>query len=150
NPLAYAWALARAAIAAGARIVEDAAVTDASQTGAGWQLQTHQGAVRARKVLLCTNAEAAGAAVRLSPQIIPLTVYQIATEPLAKALTDRSSPRREPVSDTRANIFTFRLDADNRLISGGMAIVPLAAERRMAVRIARRLARELHLPEVPR
>lgn len=150
NPLAYAWALARAAIAAGARIVEDAAVTDASQTGAGWQLQTHQGSVRARKVLLCTNAEAEGAAVRLSRQIIPLTVYQIATEPLAKALTDRFSPRREPVSDTRANIFTFRLDADNRLISGGMAIVPLAAERRMAARIARRLARELHLPEVPR
>jgi glycine/D-amino acid oxidase-like deaminating enzyme len=151
NPLAYARALARAAAAAGARIVERAAVKDVrSADGAGWRLETAQGAVRVRKVLLCTNAEAEGAAARLARQIIPLHVYQIATEPLAKEVTDRFSPRREPVSDTRSNIFTFRLDTDNRLISGGMAVVPLAAERRMGARIARRLARELGLPKVPR
>jgi glycine/D-amino acid oxidase-like deaminating enzyme len=151
DPLSYARGLARAAAAAGARIIEGAAVQDVRPAdGAGWRLETAQGAVYARKVLVCTNAEAAGVADRLALQVIPLNVYQIATEPLAKEVTDRFSPRREPVSDTRANIFTFRLDADNRLISGGMAIVPLAAERRMGARIARRLARELSLPKPPR
>ncbi|UUP15907.1 NAD(P)/FAD-dependent oxidoreductase [Nitratireductor thuwali] len=151
NPLAYARALARAAAAAGARIVEDATVTDVRPAdGDGWHLATTQGAVRAGKVLLCTNAEEAGVAARLAWQVIPLNVYQIATEPLTKEAANRFSPHREPVSDTRANIFTFRLDADNRLISGGMAIVPLAAERRMGARIVRRLARELGLSDVPR
>jgi len=150
NPLAYARALARLAVAAGVRIVEGAAVADVKEAGSDWQVETGETVVRARKVLLCTNAETEGAAARLARQVIPLNVYQIATEPLPSEMTARFSPLREPVSDTRANIFTFRLDADNRLISGGMAIVPLAAERRMGKRIARRLARELHLPEVPR
>jgi glycine/D-amino acid oxidase-like deaminating enzyme len=54
-----------------------------------------------------------------------------------------------PMADTRANLFTCRLDARDRLISGGMAIVPFAAESRMAREIAGRLQRELDLGEVP-
>ncbi len=149
NPLAYVRALASAAAEAGAQIVEDAAVTKVNSAGGGWLLETTQGNVRAAKVLLCTNAEEEGAASLLARLVIPLNVYQIATEPLPRQVTERFSPLREPVSDTRSNIFTFRLDADNRLISGGMAILPIGAERRMGLRIVRRLASELNLTEVP-
>ncbi len=150
NPLAYAWGLARLAQAAGAQLVEGTLVTEVTEAGGGWRVETASGLIRARKVVLCTNADDKGVAHRLARQVIPLQVYQIATEPLSRAVTDRFSPNREPVSDTRSNIFTFRLDADNRLISGGMAIVPWGAETRMGQRIARRLARELRLASVPR
>ncbi len=150
NPLAYAWGLARLAQAAGAQLLEGTLVTEVTEAGGGWRVETANGQIRARKVVLCTNADDEGVARRLARQVIPLQVYQIATEPLSRADTDRFSPNREPVSDTRSNIFTFRLDADNRLISGGMAIVPWGAERRMGRRIARRLASELHLASVPR
>lgn len=150
NPLAYARGLAASAMAAGARIIENLPVDAVEPAdGGGWSVRTPRGVVKAKQVLLCTNAETTGAAARLARSVIPLNVYQIATKPLPQDVVQRFSPAREPVSDVRANIFTFRLDADNRLISGGMAIVPVAAENRMAATIARRLARELGLDQVP-
>lgn len=150
NPLAYAWGLARLAEAAGARIMERTVVAAIEAAGGGWRLDTADGTVRADMVLLCTNAETAGAAARLARSVIPLGVYQMATDPLPADLVRAFSPNREPVSDTRSNIFTYRLDAENRLISGGMALVPFGAERRMGARIASRLAAELGLGDVPR
>lgn len=150
NPVAYARAMAAAAAAAGAVIHEETAATRIVPDGAGWRVATQQGAIlRARRVLLATNAEALGAAAQLARLVVPLTVYQIATKPLPAERIAAFSPRREAVSDTRANIFTYRFDADNRLISGGMAIVPFGARQRMARRIAARLALELRLDEVP-
>lgn len=150
NPVAYARAMAAAAASAGAVIHEETAATGAAPDGSGWRVATLQGAsLRARRVLLATNAEGLGAAAQLARLIVPLTVYQIATAPLPAERIAAISPRREAVSDTRANIFTYRFDAGNRLISGGMAILPFGARRRMARRIAARLASELGLADVP-
>ena len=151
NPVAHAAALARRAEAAGAHLHEASPVRAVTRRGAGWRVETGAGHVDAPRVLLCTNAHQFGAAKALGRTVIPLNVFQIATAPLDPDLIARFSPGREPVSDTRANIFTFRLTADDRLISGGMAMVPyFGAEARMARRIAARLAAELRLPEVPR
>ncbi|MDO5604086.1 MAG: FAD-dependent oxidoreductase [Paracoccus sp. (in: a-proteobacteria)] len=151
NPVAFAAALARRAEAAGAKLYENSAVLSVTRRGEGWRVATAHGHVDAARVLLCTNAHDLGAARALGRTVIPLNVYQIATEPLGPDLIARFSPRREPVSDTRANIFTFRLTADNRLISGGMAVVPgRGAQSRMSRKIAARLATELHLPAIPR
>lgn len=150
NPVVYARGMAAAATKAGAVIHEDTAAANILPDRAGWRVETGQGVnLRARKVLLATNAENLGAAAQLARLIVPLTVYQIATAPLSPQSVAGFSPKREAVSDTRANIFTYRLDADNRLISGGMAIFPFWAERRMALQIASRLASELNLAEVP-
>jgi glycine/D-amino acid oxidase-like deaminating enzyme len=100
-------------------------------------------------VLLCTNAARIGVASHLARNVVPLTVYQIATTPLPADVARRVAPMRNPMADTRANLFTCRLDAGNRLISGGMAIVPVAAEARMAREIAGRLQRELDLGDMP-
>ena len=150
DPLAYVRALGAAVTAGTGRIHEGTEIADISPDGDGWLLTARGGArLRARCVLVCTNGDATGAARTLSRRIVPLSVYQIATGPIPRSEIERFSPRREPVSDTRANIFTFRLTPGDRLISGGMAILPLRAEGRMGRRIAARLARELSLSNVP-
>jgi glycine/D-amino acid oxidase-like deaminating enzyme len=149
NPLLYVFALARLAQAAGARLFENAPVSNVEADGAGWRVQSGSVTVRAHKVVLCTNGETRGVARKIGRAVVPLSVYQIATKPLPADVVKRFSPGREPVGDTRNNLFTYRLDADNRLISGGMALVPIAAEARMAKTIARRLANELSLGSVP-
>jgi glycine/D-amino acid oxidase-like deaminating enzyme len=149
HPLSYVYGLARAATAAGAGIYEHATVTDIAAEGEGWRLGCGDAKVLAARVLLCSNAARRGAAHRLFRTIVPLTVYQMATRPLAADVAARISPRRNPVADTRANLFTYRLDRDNRLITGGMAILPFAAHRRMADMMARRLKAELALATVP-
>lgn len=149
NPLGLVHGLARLAIEAGASIHEQAAVTRATRAGGLWRVDVGGRVVTARSVLLCTNAFTSGVARQLGRRIVPLPVYQIATRPLAPDEARRVAPQRNPLADTRANLFTCRLDRDNRLISGGMAMLPIAAEGRMARAIAARLARELGLRETP-
>nr|WP_293854066.1 FAD-dependent oxidoreductase [uncultured Alsobacter sp.] len=151
NPLALLHGLGRLAVAAGATLLENAKVSDARRDGGAWRLSAGGRSVRARTVLLCTNAFRGGLAGRLGTRLVPLPVYQIATAPLPAAEAARIAPHRNPLADTRANLFTCRLDRDNRLISGGMAILPVHAEGRMAHAIAARLQQELgmrHCPDV--
>lgn len=150
QPLSYLRGLARAAIDAGAVVCEQTAVRRAEREGARWRLDCGEASVTAETVLVCTNADATGIARRLGRVIVPLAVYQIATEPLPPEVVERISPERMPMSDMRANLFTHRLDRDDRLISGGMAIVPIMAHRRLARAIVARLARELKLPGAPK
>ncbi|MCC5989621.1 MAG: FAD-binding oxidoreductase [Pararhodobacter sp.] len=109
-------------------------------------LQTAAGAVLAQRVLLATNAETLGAARPLGRAVLLLRVHQIATEPLDDETVARFAPTREPASDTRTNIFSWRLDAENRLISGGMALWPVGAAARLPRKILDRAIRELRLP----
>jgi glycine/D-amino acid oxidase-like deaminating enzyme len=149
HPLSYVRGLARLAIGAGAAVFEKAGVQSIERKGADWRLAVGRHSIDAGKVLLCTNAADYGIARRLSRSVVPLPVYQIATGPLPRAVAERIAPSRHPIADTRANLFTYRLDRDNRLISGGVAMVPLGAHERMARMIARRLMRELGLTEMP-
>lgn len=149
HPLNYAYGLARAALAAGAVIQEQAPAMSVERAGDGWVVTTPRGRVTAGRVLLCTNAGKIGVARRLYRAIVPLSVYQIATAPLPPDVVARFSPGRHPVSDTRSNLFTYRLDRDDRLISGGMSLFPLGAHERMGRGIVERLAAELSLGFVP-
>ena len=149
HPVNYALGLAHAAIAQGVAIHERTSAVSVERDGAGWMVSSAGGRVRADRVLLCTNAETGGVARRLGGAAVPLPVYQIATAPLRDDIVRRISPDRQPMSDTRGYLFTYRLDAENRLISGGMAILPFAAHARMGRAIVARLASELKLPETP-
>ncbi len=150
DPLAYLYGLGRAAVAAGATVHEGVPVDRVERQGRQWSLACGGQRLTAGQVLLCTNAGQGGVARRLGRSVVPLRVYQLATEPLSEDLVRQVAPLRNPVADTRANLFTYRLTADNRLISGGMAIVPIAAHARMARTIVGRMAMELGLPFVPR
>ncbi|MBZ9977250.1 NAD(P)/FAD-dependent oxidoreductase [Mesorhizobium sp. BR-1-1-10] len=149
NPVAYALGLADAAEKAGAKIFEHTPVTSIDRVADGWALQTRLGLVRAAKVLIATNAYGGSLDPLLRRTYIPLKVFQIATAPLPHEIRTRLLPGGQGVGDTRRNLFTFRFDADNRLISGGMHILGAGADTRVSQTIWRRLGRHLDLPDLP-
>jgi glycine/D-amino acid oxidase-like deaminating enzyme len=149
DPVAYARGLAHAAEAAGARIFERSPVTAISRIGDGYSLTTATGTIRAGKVFIATNAYGGDLQPELRRTYIPLRVFQIATEPLPRAIRTRLLPGNQSVSDTHRNLFTFRFDAANRLITGGMHIFGPGAETRVPRAIHRRLAAMLELPDIP-
>ncbi len=120
QPLSYARELARAAVAAGARIHGGSRVVSLEKQGGGWLARTATGAqVAADKVLLCANAYADGLFPELPRSIVAATSLQIATEPLPEALRRTILPGGEVLSDTRKVIRYWRLDAAGRLLMGG-------------------------------
>ncbi|MGO4437142.1 NAD(P)/FAD-dependent oxidoreductase [Rhizobium sp. RAF56] len=149
NPVEYARGLADAAEAAGARVFENSPVRSINRSKDSWTLATQHGALRAGKVVVATNAYGGALNSKLARTYFPLRVFQIATQPLPADIRERLLPGGQCVSDTRRNLFTFRFDAANRLISGGMHILGPGAEARVPRRIHRRLARHLDLKDIP-
>jgi glycine/D-amino acid oxidase-like deaminating enzyme len=149
NPVEYARGLADAAEAAGASIFEHTPVASIDRNKDGWTLATQGGNIRAGKVVVATNAYGGKLYPQLARTYFPLKVFQIATEPLPAPLRERLLPGGQCVSDTRRNLFTFRFDAENRLITGGMHICGPGADERVPRAIHRRLARHLDLKDIP-
>ncbi|MER8367337.1 FAD-binding oxidoreductase [Mesorhizobium sp. M0306] len=149
NPVEYARGLADAAEKAGARIFEHTRVASIGRTGDGWVLKTASGSVRAGKVLIATNAYGGHLERTLQRTYIPLKIFQIATAPLPREVRTRLLPGGQGVGDTRRNLFTFRFDSGNRLITGGMHVFGPGADTRVPRAIWRRLAKQLHLQEIP-
>ncbi|PAQ03122.1 FAD-binding oxidoreductase [Mesorhizobium mediterraneum] len=149
NPVEYARGLADAAEKAGARIFEHTLVTSIDRIGDGWVLKTASGSVRAGKVLIASNAYGGSLNRTLERTYFPLKIFQIATAPLPRKIRTRLLPGGQGVGDTRRNLFTFRFDRENRLITGGMHIFGLGAEARVPQAIWRRLAKHLDLPGIP-
>lgn len=149
DPVAYARGLAEAASHAGARIHERSPVTSIARDDHGYTLGTPDGSVRAGRVFLATNAYGGSLQPGLERTYFPLRVFQIATEPLPRSIRTRLLPGNQSVSDTRRNLFTFRFDADNRLITGGMHILSPGAETRVPRAIHERLGTMLELEDLP-
>ncbi len=149
NPVEFARGLADAAEKAGARIFEHTRVTSIDRSPKGWMLKTPSGSLRAGKVLIATNAYGGALHPTLRQTYFPLKVFQIATAPLQPHMRRRLLPGGQGFSDTRRNLFTFRFDARDRLISGGMHVVGAGADRRVPRTICRRLAKRLELPDLP-
>ncbi len=149
NPVRFARGLADAAEKAGARIFEGARVEAIASAGSDWAASTARSTVAARRVILATNAYS-GALVRgLAQSFFPLRVFQIATHPLPPEVRQRLVPLGQGVADTRRNLFTYRFDAENRLITGGMHVVGPGAARRVPRALHARMALRLDLPDLP-
>jgi glycine/D-amino acid oxidase-like deaminating enzyme len=119
HPLAYARGLARAAQRAGAGLHGRTAARRLEPDGAGWRVVTDAGAVRARTVILATNAYTDDLWPGLRRTVLPIQSYQVATEPLPEDVRRRVLPGGQVVSDLRRVLFYFRLDPDGRLLMGG-------------------------------
>lgn len=146
HPLDYVRGLANSVQHRGGTVHEGQRVEKVTRENASWRLTMRSGAsLVADKVLLCTNAFTTGAASKMGRSVVPLRVYQIATTPTDSAIVQRIAPDGRPVGDTRQNLFTYRLDRDNRLISGGMAAIPFGAFERLGKGVAERLSTELGL-----
>jgi glycine/D-amino acid oxidase-like deaminating enzyme len=149
NPVEYARGLADAAEKAGAGIFEHSPVISIDRIPDGWMLKTADGSVRAGKVLIATNAYGGSLNPTLARTYFPLKVFQIATAPLPREVRTRLLPVGQGVGDTRRNLFTFRFDSENRLISGGMHVFSPGADARVPQTIWRRLGKHLDLRELP-
>lgn len=148
HPVNYVTGLAQAAVTKRIALHPLSRVRRAERVNGAWQLTANGVTLTADKVLLCTNAYG-GLFGRLQRSLIPLTVHQLATAPLPESVRSRLLRPGQCLSDVRNDLFTYRLTADNRLISGGMAAIGWGAAARMARHIAGRLTEMLDLTEVP-
>lgn len=120
NPLAFTFELARIAEAAGARISENTACTRLQRNADGWTVTLAGGeAIRAKNVILATNAYSTSLVPGLEQSLVALHSFQIATEPLPDRIGRDILPGGQAVSDSRRILVYYRRTADNRLILGG-------------------------------
>ena len=120
QPLAYTRELARAAIENGAKIATGTRVTRLLQNIDGWVAETTLGhELRARSVVVATNAYTDNLIPGLRESVIILHSFQIATAPLPPNLDAAMLPGGQAVSDSRRILCYFRRSPDGRLVFGG-------------------------------
>ncbi|KGS35406.1 NAD(P)/FAD-dependent oxidoreductase [Burkholderia pseudomallei] len=132
HPLNYTLGLAHAAVASGARIHEDSAVTRIAREAGGHVVSTARGAVRARFVVLACNAFLGALAPALSRKIMPVGTYVIATEPLGEARARALMPAQAAICDSRFALDYFRPTPDARLLWGGKVSYSTLEPRKLA------------------
>jgi glycine/D-amino acid oxidase-like deaminating enzyme len=120
QPLGYARGLARAAMAAGARIHERTPATAIAWENGRWRVTTPKGRITAEALLLATNAYHAPLSGAEAPRYMPLYWFQFATAPLGQVLREKILPERQGCWDTAMVMSSFRLDAAGRLIVGAV------------------------------
>jgi len=123
QPLAYARGLARAALAAGARVHGASAVVGVEDRGGAWRLAVGGGGqVQARWVVVATNTYSlpGGPWSALSGELVRMPYFNLATRPLPADLRRAILPGGEGAWDTRTVLSSLRLDAAGRLVFGSI------------------------------
>ncbi|KUM25154.1 FAD-dependent oxidoreductase [Mesorhizobium loti] len=132
DPLSYTMELARVAAGAGVKIAEQQRVVKLSKEAGLWRVSTQSGAeLRAKSVVLATNAYTDGLLPGLAQTIVPLHSFQIATAPLPADLAVSILPGGQAVSDSRRILVYYRKSPDGRMVLGGrgrMALPSSAAD----------------------
>lgn len=142
NPMGYARGLARSARAAGAQITTRVNVNSLNRQETRWLVDTDQGLVEARAVVLGTNAYTDTLWPGLKGAFTMIHYFQLSTEPLGEA-ADHILPGRQGMWDTAPVMFSFRKDAENRLLIGSMGKVLGSTERGISQAFARKRLKKL-------
>ncbi|WP_051631152.1 NAD(P)/FAD-dependent oxidoreductase [Afifella pfennigii] len=119
HPLKLVRGLAEAAVARGAAVHGRSPVVRIVAKGGRPVLETPQGRVRAERVLVATNAYTGGQVPRLERDLLPVSTFQVASEPLPPHLAGSILPSGHHVSDTHRSLYYFRKDRDGRFLIGG-------------------------------
>ncbi len=119
HPLNLCIGEARAAEQNGAKIFEQSPVTKIHH-GANPRVETKDGIVHAKQVVLAGNAYLGKTEPRLYGSIIPAGSYIVATDPLSPELANELLPQDMATCDQRIGLDYFRLSADKRLLFGGL------------------------------
>ncbi|CAM2183349.1 gamma-glutamylputrescine oxidase [Paraburkholderia sacchari] len=131
HPLNYTLGLARAAREAGVQIFEDSAVTRIRDEHDGHVVETAQGQVRAKFVVLACNTYLGTLAPQLARKIMPVGTYVIATEALGAERMAALMPAQTAVCDSRFVLDYFRPAPDTRLLWGGKVSYSKLAPRNL-------------------
>ncbi|MBA4205866.1 NAD(P)/FAD-dependent oxidoreductase [Pannonibacter phragmitetus] len=119
HPAKLAWGLRRVALELGVRIYEHTPMTGVEDNGGTLTILTHDGRIKAPRVLFATNAWAAGHP-HIRRRIVAVRDRVLATEPLTDEQLSRLGwKHRQGVYDTRTQLNYTRLTLDNRIIFGG-------------------------------
>lgn len=141
NPMGYCRGLARAARGAGARISTGVRATRLRRDGDLWQVETDAGAVRAKNVVLGTNAYTDELWPGLSSTFRTIHYLQVATTPIGPEAA-HILPGRQGLWDTGPIMFNCRRDGAGRLLVGTMGRVVGTTEKGLTRRwAARQIAR---------
>ena len=143
DPLAYVQELARVAASAGVAIAERTRARSLTKTESGWTVLTDAGhEVRAKRVLVATNAVTDGLVPGLAETLVPLHSFQIATAPLSGEQLATILPGEQAVSDSRRILVYYRRGPNGRIVLGGrgrMGLPKSAADWRHLERALGRL-----------
>ncbi len=123
QPFAYNNGLARAASEGGAKICGKSPVTDISRNGDVWVVEANGYQVKAKALLLATNAYHLGIETPFKPQFVPVSFSQFATAAMPDEARERILAGGEGCWDTALIMSSFRVDQAGRLIFGGMGDV---------------------------
>ncbi|MFG5380770.1 NAD(P)/FAD-dependent oxidoreductase [Yoonia sp. R2-816] len=117
HPLRYAFGLARAAEAAGARIYERAEVHDIANADPA-EVRTDRGCVKARHVILAGNGYLPNIERKVAAKVMPINSFMCATEPLGDKAAEVLA-RDIAVADSKFVVNYYRLSEDKRFLFGG-------------------------------
>ncbi len=113
--------LATAAARHGAQVHEKSPVLGMRRVQDGHEIQTPNGKIKARQVLLASGISQVGPLGWIRRRIVPVGAFLIVTEPLSQQDVARLMPTGRMVVDTRNLVVYWRLTPDNRLLFGGRA-----------------------------
>lgn len=149
QPLAYARGLARAAAANGAKLHQHTRVTSLSRRGGYWTASTATGAeVRAKKVILSTNAYTGTLHPAFSQTLVTCGAFGLSTRPLDIGMRSRILPSGHSLYDTHRIPLFLRYDPEGRLMIGSLGSVSDGARavQGWGRRVLKRLWSELPEP----
>ncbi|MBP5856204.1 FAD-binding oxidoreductase [Marivibrio halodurans] len=124
HPLNYCKGLARAAVAAGARIYEESrvlALDTGEKSGGNVSVTTADGSVEADFMVLAGNAYLQETVPFLYRRLMPVGSYIVATEPLGDNMARELIREDEAVGNMNFIVDYYRLSADRRMLYGGRA-----------------------------
>ncbi|UYV36412.1 FAD-binding oxidoreductase [Rhodobacteraceae bacterium D3-12] len=120
HPRKLVVALAQAARAEGVQIVTHCPVGNMRRDGNTTTMQTPQGEVRARAVVVATNAYADRRTAAMYRRVVPICTGAVATEPLAPEMMESLTPKGRMHGETGRVFMWFRPSPDGRrFIFGG-------------------------------
>lgn len=123
HPLKLTRGLATAAQEAGARLFEHSQVTGYSEDAEGVRVDCANRQVRAKHLLLASNAYLGDLVPQLSRRFVALYSSMVATAPLPEDLARSIFKRDLAVMETQQEMRYYRLSEDNRLLFGGGGVM---------------------------
>jgi taurine dehydrogenase large subunit len=124
HPMKLAWGIHRMARAAGARIHASSPVTDWKTEQGVHRLQTPQGVVRAKRVVVATNGYSNTKLIpAYNERYLPVYSQIIVTKPLLPDQLKNSLLSTDCFMDTRNLLHYYRRLPDNRIMFGGRSAI---------------------------
>ena len=137
HPMKLIVGLARVAADVGANVFENTPARKIRKEAGGFVIETANGDITAKRVLIACNAHIDGLEPVTSAHVMPIRSFIGTTEPLDNF--PEVIPGKEAIADSRFVVRYFRKTADNRLLFGGREAYTADYPRDITVHIRRQI-----------